>query len=898
MKENVSQPPGEGQELEKEDQISEEPKKTKEDEESSSDEAQTVNQEVDDQPQNQDEPKESVEDEYLPKYIFLLVHGTFATPKTKKAPPGEPGDWSQQDSQFSKDLVKKVKEMAKAKGIKANFRCHKCDNDDGFDEIFVWPGTNSEEDRQEAAKNLAYHILKFEGRNVNLILIGHSHGGSIVEKALEILTAKGKNLDYVDSWVTLGSPFMSFRMSRMKAFSYLALAVVHIVLAGIFFHRNAWLYITNEYANYILTALFAVTTLIVISSVGSLIERHIIWSKFWTKLYLRIKNFSFSKKTTTKVLKSKDEISFDDHEEFGQSRIYRCVKFIIYYGGAAFLSLVFLAIIEKFKLKILILDDQLNVMSFIVVIVSFLMLLSIVIIALIKSLSTFILLYTRVLGENNKDEFENFYIKEKQSGIKKSCRWLNISSIYDEAIILMKIAMMNNLKPFEEWKHRTSNVEWRPIQYLYNYLFLPVLNRYVWSKVSDKAHGNDMSGSEVYKIGPRQTEEKNTYKISPEMEKNILETSAEKLASLKLDFGESIEKLHEKDYAVESFRKVLIEGYSDKLLYHTSFYKKPEMIDAIAKFVVGDNDHLQTGVEPIAVKKEFPFYKIVKRILLSVALFSIVGNIFLAFYTNYQIFNRKILSNGTFKQVDFAKVVLLKNSYPITSILKLKIDLNGADFSNSELYGCNFENINLKDAKFDHAKLDGSNVKNTDIYINKIMQADSFEFIIGYNFREYLSLILTNNWMKKLAWLKLVRYMTFDNEGYISFNHKNSKFDESLKTYIGVLEKLKKECKKENLREDQSVQANVYESALKKKVGRLNTFYSLGRSNGIDDDQLESLKSNFGYIKKWLLSDPSLLFAFGYNKTDVEKMDFNKVKEIIGVNIDMKGKKIKIKTKN
>ncbi|RTL49011.1 MAG: hypothetical protein EKK46_15015 [Rhodocyclaceae bacterium] len=84
-------------------------------------------------------------------------------------------------------------------------------------EPFVWSGRNSEHDRRAAGRTLASHIQALEISGLPYHLVGHSHGGSVIEEALIFAITRMKlEPNGLKSVTTVGTPFIE---SRPKLFS-------------------------------------------------------------------------------------------------------------------------------------------------------------------------------------------------------------------------------------------------------------------------------------------------------------------------------------------------------------------------------------------------------------------------------------------------------------------------------------------------------------------------------------------------------------------------------------------------------------------------------------------------------------------------------------------------------
>jgi pimeloyl-ACP methyl ester carboxylesterase len=124
------------------------------------------------------------------KEVVLLIHGTNAS---------DPADcgthWWQRESEFWGKL---------SKNLGDNFECQPAGS------IFHWTGLNSETHRRGAAAELAQWIVRLEDAKIPYHLIGHSHGGSVIWHALQSAAVIRKELRYLKSWATIGTPFLHY----------------------------------------------------------------------------------------------------------------------------------------------------------------------------------------------------------------------------------------------------------------------------------------------------------------------------------------------------------------------------------------------------------------------------------------------------------------------------------------------------------------------------------------------------------------------------------------------------------------------------------------------------------------------------------------------------------------
>ncbi|MCI5048414.1 MAG: hypothetical protein MRY59_13010 [Aquisalinus sp.] len=119
---------------------------------------------------------------------IVTVHGTNAGDES------DTGDqWWQQGSEFQN----KLSEYVEAPDGHLEFK------------PFHWGvGPNSELKRRDAGNDLRRTMLELEKEEEPYAVIGHSHGGSVLNHALFSVYAKNLSLPKMKSWVTVGTPFI------------------------------------------------------------------------------------------------------------------------------------------------------------------------------------------------------------------------------------------------------------------------------------------------------------------------------------------------------------------------------------------------------------------------------------------------------------------------------------------------------------------------------------------------------------------------------------------------------------------------------------------------------------------------------------------------------------------
>ncbi len=120
---------------------------------------------------------------------FITVHGTGDGVRDAKEP-----KWWQPESQFSRDLINQA--------------------GGGTVEPFMWDGKNDELSRREGAENLLWRLRDYEDRGDEVVLIGHSHGGSVIATALTFAMSTQREFSNIKSVITVGTPYIGMKRQR------------------------------------------------------------------------------------------------------------------------------------------------------------------------------------------------------------------------------------------------------------------------------------------------------------------------------------------------------------------------------------------------------------------------------------------------------------------------------------------------------------------------------------------------------------------------------------------------------------------------------------------------------------------------------------------------------------
>ena len=123
---------------------------------------------------------------------IVTVHGTFASGSA------EGRKWWQRGSRFTSQLSTRVKGRDSPVQIDPH----------------IWDGRNSETARRDAGRSLAQKLDDLDRSGVPFVVIGHSHGGSVISAALLHTARKRRPLSGLRSWMTVGTPFIRTKRQR------------------------------------------------------------------------------------------------------------------------------------------------------------------------------------------------------------------------------------------------------------------------------------------------------------------------------------------------------------------------------------------------------------------------------------------------------------------------------------------------------------------------------------------------------------------------------------------------------------------------------------------------------------------------------------------------------------
>lgn len=164
----------------------------------------------------------------------VTVHGTFAhsggTAEALHIGGDTPPEWWQAGSEFEADLKKLVTGSADGRLDVVPFR---------------WSASNSEIDRRRGGAELLKLLRGLDAKGEPYVVVGHSHGGSVISAALVESVARGKPLTHLQRWITVGTPFVGMRRERFL-FTRLTLTRKVIFVASFMLAMMFLFYVGSE----------------------------------------------------------------------------------------------------------------------------------------------------------------------------------------------------------------------------------------------------------------------------------------------------------------------------------------------------------------------------------------------------------------------------------------------------------------------------------------------------------------------------------------------------------------------------------------------------------------------------------------------------------------------------
>jgi hypothetical protein len=161
------------------------------------------------------------------------VHGTFVhsagTADALNINPDAPVQWWQQGSTFEHEVKSYVT------------------GEDGPVDVvpFTWRSQNSEIDRRQAGSALLDTLRGLDKKGEPYVVVGHSHGGSVIASALIESVSRRKPLVNLKRWITIGTPFVGMRKERFL-FSRLTLTRRVVFVASLMLFLMFLFYVLGE----------------------------------------------------------------------------------------------------------------------------------------------------------------------------------------------------------------------------------------------------------------------------------------------------------------------------------------------------------------------------------------------------------------------------------------------------------------------------------------------------------------------------------------------------------------------------------------------------------------------------------------------------------------------------
>lgn len=453
----------------------------------------------------------------------VLVHGTYA------ARSSDQGDsWWQEGSSVWTELQKRLPH-------------HVCLAKQG--DVFHWSGENSERARIKAALALVAHLNKLEAAGTRYHLIGHSHGGSVIWHALRLAKRKRIELPNLQSWTTVGTPFLHHRTRG----AWNVVNLFNLVLACILF-RPA------------IATLYSLITVVVGPALGlknvlyvkpadipeniSLLQRPVLWMVQHLGLY---------------AVDSEGGVRIGSYDPAGSESVYAflftTVEGWVLLGLAAFVIYVYM-----------------NLASFF--------------------LSSF-LESQRIRSEKRLDE-----------AVRSAFRphWLGLWSPDDEAInglratLSLKTSFVGRMVPrervlFSDHLSLLSRPYYWVLAPLFNRFARPAVDSLVRSFVIKTAQGNNRPAAEVVEVSSTPWKSEQTGNTSP-----LPEWLNQKIVDSANEHSREIAPKLRKMLAGPAFvggPEAFGAALSGRELVHTSYFDHPEILNLLAKHIASSNSMSQ-----------------------------------------------------------------------------------------------------------------------------------------------------------------------------------------------------------------------------------------------------------------------------------------------------------------
>ena len=191
----------------------------------------------------------------MSQYRIIVIHGTNASEKNDI---GE--EWWQQGSEFYNEIIKHLD----LDEYSLDWVC------------YPWSGANSEKERKIEAGKLNDLLENLEKRNpAKTLIIGHSHGGSIIYKCLRARLISSPPNKYFPYSITVGTPYVSRNFLDLGALlRLLQTSILMFFISAFLYAMYRWGGGPDVYWFLANVCLFLTLSIPLIGVIGSTAERY------------------------------------------------------------------------------------------------------------------------------------------------------------------------------------------------------------------------------------------------------------------------------------------------------------------------------------------------------------------------------------------------------------------------------------------------------------------------------------------------------------------------------------------------------------------------------------------------------------------------------------------------
>lgn len=668
----------------------------------------------------------------------------------------EEQQWWMHDSSYLSSLVNDLNKDAIESQSKVYYRQYNNSKDDGQNEGFKWTGLNSESERQYWGKKLYFHLKELENLGLNIIFIGHSHGGSVGMLALaESLKSgwfkKRKPLSNITKFITLGTPFLNFERPFFKTILFLVAAFFHLFLVGLFFTKSGWMYISQDTYNIIVNIGIALVLIVILSFFLTILERKLKIKNMWLFQHVgQINELVYS--TINKVFgKSKNTDTW--FTAILRKLPIGIFRFLMVFG-ISILAACYIGQIHVWKYSSIVLASPLDYVSFVIITFVFTCLIGIFLSTAYKGFRAIFLCKYNFFKDNVVEKINKHYVVEERDGDLHS-KWLDCFSTNDEAILAMRVSITNKIRLAPKWEldyKRSNYLFWLTWNILFNFAMW-ILDNFLWRTAMYWLQGNDIPGLRLDSVGPMKSKVKNTYTLSNDEEEDISKKILQRLNEILGNLSKLIRRLIANNFSIATLKNDFAELLDKPLLKHSYYYIEDEFRLMTARFIRNKQElEFNTGPKVGRTYHGYKWYLALMIVLicsLSYAFFELSLS-----YTTFQVYTRKAFTNREelLRRFDFSKVIL---------------DLRNVSFANSNLIKAKFGyedkkvERKLDGAIFTSAKLDYADFTGTNVSYTQLLDCKSIKYIRGLSY-DTLCKIYLHTYVKRpnyMRWFKNISYL-------------------------------------------------------------------------------------------------------------------------------------------